>query len=243
MLLSKSLFSKSAFVVGAFTTLQIQKEKISFAEKHIETPTFCISQVSPTANAWKTLMKEEMMLIPGSVHKQLNEEISKILGVNLAKTSISRFADGEVNVIIDENVRGRHVFIIQSCGAPVNDNIIELLLTVAAVRRSSASRITAVVPYFGYKHHRRGMPISNLHDSRFLSSGAMDFAKMLTVLGVDRVIAVDLQRPGQGGEACFFDNAVPLESVVTTEMFINHFITNFKLNEANTVSFLFISHC
>ena len=57
-------------------------------------------------------------------------------------------------MVSDENVRGRHVFIIQSCGQPVNDNIMELLLTVAAVRRSSASRITAVVPYFGYKHHR-----------------------------------------------------------------------------------------
>ena len=68
--------------------------------------------------------------------------------------SISRYNDGEVSVQIDENVRGRHVFILQSCGAPVNDNIIELLLTVSAVKRSSASRVTAVVPYFGYKHHR-----------------------------------------------------------------------------------------
>jgi ribose-phosphate pyrophosphokinase len=189
--------------------------------------------------------KESMMLISGSVHKELNEAIAENVGIPLAKTSISRFADGEVSVQIDENVRGRHVFVVQSCAAPVNDNILELLLTVAAVRRSSASRVTAVIPYFGYKHHRyisfighlspffsnariyqtNSFPLSmtrrwaskmSSHDSRFLSSAAMDFAKMLTVIGVDRVIAVDLQRPGQGGEACFFDNSIPLESIVTT---------------------------
>jgi ribose-phosphate pyrophosphokinase len=94
------------------------------------------------------------MLIAGSNHKELNEEIAARVGVALAKASIKRFADGEVSIQIDENVRGRHVFVLQSCAAPVNDSILELLLTVAAVRRSSASRVTAVIPYFGYKHHR-----------------------------------------------------------------------------------------
>ena len=70
-------------------------------------------------------------------------------------------------------------------------------------RRSNARRVIAVIPYFGYKHHRRGASLSTKHKSRFLSSNSMDFAKMLQEMGVDRVIAVDIQRPGQGGEACF----------------------------------------
>jgi hypothetical protein len=102
----------------------------------------------------RKITMDSMMLISGTVHPGLNDEIASLLGAKLAKTSIARFADGEVSVQIDENVRGRHVFVIQSCAAPVNDNILELLLTVAAVRRSSASRVTAVIPYFGYKHHR-----------------------------------------------------------------------------------------
>ena len=189
----------------------------------------------PKANSWKTEKMEEMMLISGSVHPALNEEISSILGVPLADTKISRFADGEVSIVVEENVRGRHTFILQSCSKPVNDNIMELLLTVAALRRSSASRITAVIPYFGYKHHRRGIPISPLHSSRFLSSNAMDFAKMLTVLGVDRVVAVELQRPGQGGEACFFDNSVPLETIVTTNLLVKYFTENVPLNKDHLV--------
>ena len=187
------------------------------------------------ANAWKIEKKEEMMLISGTVHPALNEEISSILGVPLSKTKNSRFADGEVSVVIEENVRGRHAFILQSCAKPVNDNIMELLLTVSALRRSSASRITAVVPYFGYKHHRRGIPISPLHSSRFLSSNAMDFAKMLTVLGVDRVVAVDLQRPGQGAEACFFDNSIPLETIVTSNFLVKYFMENIPLNKDQLV--------
>lgn len=190
---------------------------------------------APKENAWKAERMEEMMLISGSVHRALNEEVSSILGVPIAETKISRFADGEVSIAIEENVRGRHAFILQSCGKPVNDNIMELLLTVSALRRSSASRITAVIPYFGYKHHRRGIPISPLHSSRFLSSNAMDFAKMLTVLGVDRVVAVDLQRPGQGGEACFFDNSIPLETMVTTNLLVKYFTRNIPLNKEQLV--------
>jgi ribose-phosphate pyrophosphokinase len=102
---------------------------------------------------------------------------------------------------------------VQPCAAPVGDSIMELLLTISCARRAGASKISAVIPYFGYKHHRRGSSISQkqLH-SRFLTSGAMDFAKMLEVVGVDTVLAVDLQRPGQGHEACFFDTDIPLET-------------------------------
>jgi ribose-phosphate pyrophosphokinase len=134
-----------------------------------------------------------MVLISGSAHPELAKEISAIIGVPLADADIKRFSDGEVYVQINHNLRGKDVFVIQPCAAPVNDSIMELLLTVSCVRRSSARRVIAVIPYFGYKHHRRGAPISTKHNSRFLFSSSMAFAKMLQEMGVDRVIAVDLQ--------------------------------------------------
>lgn len=147
----------------------------------------------------------------------------------VAASSISRFADGEVSIQVNTNMRGNDVFIVQSCAAPVNDSIMELLLTVSCARRSGAKRVIAVIPYFGYKHHRRGSALSTKYQSRFLSSGAMDFAKMLQEMGVDRVISVDLQRPGQGQEACFFDTAVPLEVVLSNELMVKHLLSHVDL--------------
>ena len=169
---------------------------------------------------------DSLVLITGSAHKELSQEISNLIKVPIADATLARFADGEVSLQINENIRGKDVVVIQPCAAPVNDSIMELLLTVSCARRAGARRIVAVIPYFGYKHHRRGSAISTKHHSRFLSSGAMDFAKMLQEMGVDRVIAVDLQRPGQGHEACFFDNGVPLETIVTTDMFVKYFIND-----------------
>lgn len=166
---------------------------------------------------------DSLVLVSGSSHRQLAQEISDYIKVPLADVKASRFVDGEVNIVINEHLRGKHVFIIQSCAAPVNDSIMELLLTTSCARRAGASSITAVIPYFGYKHHRRGSSISTVNHSRFLNSGAMDFAKMLQEMGVDNVIAVDLQRPGQGHEACFFDTRVPLETIVTTSVFVDYF--------------------
>jgi ribose-phosphate pyrophosphokinase len=161
---------------------------------------------------------DSILIIQGSAHKKLAADVSELLDIPIGDVSISRFADGEVNVMINDSIRGKNVFIVQTCAAPVNDAVMELLLTVSCAKRSGARRINAIIPYFGYKHHRRGSPISTKHGSRFLASGAMDFAKMLTEMGVDRVVAVDLQRPGQGSEACFFDNSVPLESIGTTKL-------------------------
>lgn len=131
---------------------------------------------------------------------------------------------GEVNIKIDDPVRGKDVFYIQSASAPSSDNIIEMLLFISACRRSGAKRVTAVVPYFPFKHRRLGTMSSTKYNSRFLSSASMDFAIMMQEMGVDRVIAVDLQRPGQGQEACFFDNSIPLEVVLTTNLMIEHFV-------------------
>lgn len=102
----------------------------------------------------------------------------------------------------------------------------ELLLTIAAARRAGANNVTAVIPYFGYKYNRRGLPISTTYSSRFLWSAASDLAKMLQTVGVDNVISVDLQRPGQGHEACFFDLNIPVETISTSEVFAEYFRDN-----------------
>ena len=189
--------------------ISVQTSHNSFAP-----PTRVLKQVDRV----DAIDESQLMIIGGSAHPALTQEISKILGTRQSQSTMKRYADGECSIQILDNIRGRDVFLIQTCAAPVNDNIMELLLTLSAVRRSGARRVTAVVPYFGYKHHRRGQLTAANLDARFLSSNAKDFAKMLTELGLDRVISVDLQRPGQGGEACFFDNQVPLETLVTTKM-------------------------
>jgi len=174
---------------------------------------------------------DSLTLVAGSGSTDLAREISERIGVPLSDTVMKRFLDGEVSVQFNQHIRGRDVFIIQSCAAPVNDSIMELLLTISCARRAGAKRVIAVIPYFGYKHHRRGQQLSTKHQSRFLSSGAMDFSKMLQQMGVDRVLSVDLQRPGQGQEACFFDTSVPLEVLMTMDLTVKHFANNIDLQE------------
>jgi ribose-phosphate pyrophosphokinase len=103
---------------------------------------------------------------------------------------------GEVDIRIEDEVRGKDVYFIQSCSTPCSDNVMETLLFISACRRSGAKRVTAVLPYFPFKHRRHGTIASTKYQSRFLASASMDFATMLQEMGVDRVVAVDLQRPG-----------------------------------------------
>ncbi len=146
-------------------------------------------------------------------------------------STINRSADGEIHCKLLDGVRGKHVFFIQSCSTPVNENIVEILLAISCARKSGADRITAVIPYFGYKYHNRGFALSTKHSSRFLWSVSADFAKMLEVMGVDRVISLDLQRPGQGQEACFFSNKVPVESVSSIDNTIDYIANNMSLGK------------
>lgn len=111
----------------------------------------------------------------------------------------------------------------------------ELLLLTSCAKRCGALRVTAVIPYFGYKYHRRGEPLSTKNQSRFLWSAAGDFAKMLNTMGVDRIIAVDLHRPGQGQETCFFDTTIPVETVSSSELTLQYLKDNIDLKNNITV--------
>jgi len=143
----------------------------------------------------------KMMLFTGNANPELAKEVAKSLGVPLSDSLVSLFSDGEINIEIRENVRGHDVFIIQPTCAPTHRNIMELVLMVDALRRSSAERITAVVPYFGYARQDRRVRSVRVPIS------AKVVADMLSNAGVDRVLTVDLHAEQiQGFFNCTVDN-------------------------------------
>ncbi|MFN3604204.1 MAG: ribose-phosphate pyrophosphokinase [Leptonema sp. (in: bacteria)] len=155
-------------------------------------------------------MSYELLLISGNSNRPLAEEIGKYLNQKLADVTIKKFSDGEISVKINENIRGKDVFIIQPTSAPANDHIIELLLTLDAVRRASAKRITAVIPYYGYGRQDRKseprVPIS-----------ARLIADIIQITSLDRVITVDLHADQIQG---FFH--IPVDNLYAAPVFINH---------------------
>jgi ribose-phosphate pyrophosphokinase len=129
--------------------------------------------------------KKKMMLFSGTIHRELSEEIAENLGVPLSKAKMRRFADGEVYFRSEESVRGSDVFIIQTHADPVNEAIMEQAVMIDAMKRASAKRITAVVPYYGYsRQDKKGMSRESI--------SAKLVADILTVAGADRVVSVDL---------------------------------------------------
>jgi ribose-phosphate pyrophosphokinase len=129
---------------------------------------------------------EQLSIFSGRANIPLAQEIAENLGVPLGKITLKGFADGEIGIRVDENVRGKDVYLIQpTCPPGVNDNLMELILMISTMRRASARRITAVIPYYGYARQDRKMA------SRVPISAA-DVAQLLQAMGVDRVVAVDL---------------------------------------------------
>jgi ribose-phosphate pyrophosphokinase len=140
-----------------------------------------------------------MMVFSGSACPKLAESIAHYLGQPLGKVVVDRFSDGEVQVEVIDNVRGRDVFIVQSTGAPTDQNLMELLIMVDAMRRASAARITAVMPYMGYSRQDRRMLGARVPIS------AKVVAKMIAAAGTDRVLTVDLHADQIQG---FYDIAI-----------------------------------
>jgi ribose-phosphate pyrophosphokinase len=148
------------------------------------------------------LRPEGLMVFTGNAIPQLASAVAGHLGIGLGKATVGRFSDGEVMVEILENVRGKDVFVLQSTCAPTNDNLMELMVMVDALKRASAGRITAALPYFGYARQDR-----RVRSSRVAISAKV-VANMLEVAGVDRVLTMDLHADQIQG---FFD--IPVDNI------------------------------
>ena len=151
-----------------------------------------------------------LKLLVGSGNPALSGEIAKHLGVDPAKSTITRFADGEIFVRIDENVRGNDVFILQPTNPPA-ENIMELLLLIDAVKRASAARITCVMPYYGYSRQDR-------KDQPRVAIGAKVVANMIVGAGANRVVGLDFHQHQLQG---FFD--VPVDHLYAAPVFVSHY--------------------
>ena len=157
-----------------------------------------------------------MKLLSGNSNKILSKKISKYLKSKLINSSIRKFADGEIYIEINENIRGNSIFIIQSISSPANDNLMELLLCIDALKRSSAKNITAVIPYFGYaRQDRKVVPRTSI--------SAKLVSNLITKAGADRVVTVDLHAGQVQG---FFD--IPVDNLFCTPIFARHVKKNIK---------------
>ncbi len=150
------------------------------------------------------------VLFTGNANPALAQEMAKSLGVELGKATVGRFSDGEVTVEVHQNVRARDVFVVQSTCAPTNENLMELLIMVDALKRASARRITAVIPYYGYARQDRRprsmrVPIS-----------AKVVANLLETVGVERVLTMDLHADQIQG---FFD--IPVDNIYASPVLLS----------------------
>jgi ribose-phosphate pyrophosphokinase len=151
-----------------------------------------------------------LKLLSGTANRGLAEEIACHLGVELCRVHLGRFADGEISVRIDENVRGNDVFIVQPTNPPA-DNVMEMLLLIDAARRASAARITCVMPYYGYARQDR-------KDQPRVPIGAKLVANMITAAGADRVLGIDFHQHQLQG---FFD--IPVDHLYAMPVFTAHY--------------------
>ncbi len=149
-------------------------------------------------------------LLAGTANRPLAEEIARHIGVEVCKVTLSRFADGEIFVKIDENIRGQDVFIIQPTNAPA-ENIMELLLMIDAAKRASAARVTCVMPYYGYSRQDR-------KDQPRVAIGAKLMANMIEAAGADRVLGIDFHQHQLQG---FFD--VPVDHLYAAPVLVSHY--------------------
>ncbi|WP_314255097.1 ribose-phosphate diphosphokinase [Abiotrophia defectiva] len=147
-----------------------------------------------------------------SSNRPLAEKIAEAVGLELGKISISRFSDGEVKVNVEESIRGAHVYIVQSTSAPVNDNLMELLIMIDALRRASAKTINVVMPYYGYARQERKAQSREPITAKLV-------ANMITIARADRVLTLDLHAPQIQG---FFD--IPVDHLIGVPLLADYFL-------------------
>ena len=166
-----------------------------------------------------------MKLLTGNSNKVLSKNIAKYLRSKLVNSSIRKFADGEIYVEINENIRGNSIFIIQSVSSPANDNLMELLLCIDALKRSSAKNITAVIPYFGYARQDRRVRSARVPIS------ARVVANILESVGVSRVITMDIHSEQIQG---YF--SIPVDNIYASNIMCQRIANEFNPNELQVVS-------
>jgi ribose-phosphate pyrophosphokinase len=178
----------------------------------------------PVPSSNDALRPEGLMVFTGNAVPELAGAVAQKLGIKLGKATVGRFSDGEVMVEILENVRGKDVFVLQSTCAPTNDNLMELMVMVDALKRASAGRITAAIPYFGYARQDR-----RVRSSRVAISAKV-VANMLQIAGVDRVLTMDLHADQIQG---FFD--IPVDNIYAAPILLADVATQ-KLSNTIVVS-------
>jgi ribose-phosphate pyrophosphokinase len=169
-------------------------------------PVFCaFSEITRQ----RSMVDSRLMVFTGNANPALARDVAGYLKLPIGKASVGKFSDGEIAVEIEENVRGRDVFVVQSTCSPTNDNLLELLMMIDALRRASAGRITAVVPYFGYARQDRRPRSARVPISAKVA------ASMLGAVGTDRVLTVDLHADQIQG---FFD--MPMDNVYASPILL-----------------------
>ena len=153
----------------------------------------------------------EIKIIAGNSNMELAQKIADYIGVNVANCQVTTFSDGEISVNINETVRGCDVFVVQSTNNPVNENLMELLIMIDALRRASAGRITAVIPYYGYARQDRKAKARDPITAKLV-------ANLITAAGADRVLTMDLHAAQIQG---YFD--IPLDHLLGGSLLANYF--------------------
>ena len=156
-------------------------------------------------------MKDALKIFSGNANPDLTQKIADYIGVEVGKAEVTQFSEGEIFVKIQENVRGRDVFVVQPTCPPSNDSFMELLIMIDALRRASASRITAVIPYYGYARQDR-------KDQPRVPITAKLVANLITAAGTDRVLCLDLHTDQIQG---FFD--IPVDNLYAATVFADEF--------------------
>ena len=172
-----------------------------------------------------TMNKQNLDIFTGTANPDFAKEVSDLLGIKISSADVGYFSDGELRVEIEENVRGHDTFIIQSTCSPTNKNVMEIMLIADALKRSSASKITAVVPYYGYARQDRRVRSARVPIS------AKVVADMFRSVGIDRVLTIDLHSETIQG---FFD--MPADNVYATKLMVDDIKSNNERIEIIVVS-------
>ena len=172
---------------------------------------------------------ENVKIFCGNANPEFAKTVCRELGLDLGKSEVKTFADGEVSVTFEETVRGADVFLIQPTCKPVNNRLMELLIMIDACRRASAGRITAVIPYFGYARQDRKAKSRDPISAKLV-------ANMITAAGADRVLTMDLHAAQIQG---FFD--IPLDHLLGSPTFVNYFLDKFPEDKFDHENFVVVS--